>query len=66
MILFIVKNNNYIFDLNKTVDRIIIAYNEIKKKIMVKFFLLTQKQAKEDVVENTLRSGSFYCKSLAR
>lgn len=57
------KNNNYIFDLNKTVNKIIAAYNAIKKIVKNNgkvLFVNTKKQAKEDVVENALRSGSFY------
>ena len=57
------KNNNYIFDLNKTVNKIIVAYNAIKKIVKNNgkvLFVNIKKQAKEDVIENALRSGSFY------
>lgn len=57
------KNGNHIIDLNKTVDKIIDAYDAVKKIIKNNgkvLFVNTKKQAKENVVENALRSGSFY------
>lgn len=57
------KNGNYIIDLNKTIDKLNIAFNAIKeivKKNGKVLFVCTKKQLKDSIIESALRSESFY------
>ena len=57
------RNRIYIIDLNKTVERTILAYNALKTivenggKIL---FVGTKAQAQQIVIDEAVRSGSFY------
>ncbi len=61
--IYTAKNNIYIIDLNKTQEQLEKAYNALKKitedggKVM---FVGTKKQAQATILEEAIRSGSFY------
>ncbi|MCI6271713.1 MAG: 30S ribosomal protein S2 [Erysipelotrichaceae bacterium] len=61
--IYTAKNGNYIIDLEKTIPMIETAYNALKEisenggKVL---FVGTKKQAQTAILEEALRSGSFY------
>lgn len=61
--IYTAKNNVYIIDLNKTQEQLDKAYNALKKitedggKVL---FVGTKKQAQATILEEAIRSGSFY------
>ncbi len=61
--IYTAKNGVYIIDLNKTQAQLEVAYNALKKitedggKVL---FVGTKKQAQATILEEALRSGSFY------
>lgn len=61
--IYTAKNSVYIIDLNKTQEQLEVAYNAFKKiaedggKIL---FVGTKKQAQAIILEEAIRSGSFY------
>lgn len=61
--IYTAKNGVYIIDLNKTQEQLEVAYNAFKKitedggKIL---FVGTKKQAQATILEEAIRSGSFY------
>lgn len=61
--IYAAKNRVYIIDLNKTVDKLEVAYTALRKIAENNGKLLivgTKKQAQTIVVEEALRSGSFF------
>ena len=61
--IYTAKNGIYIIDLNKTQDKLQVAYDEMKKiaenggKVL---FVGTKKQAQQIIMDEATRSGSFY------
>ena len=61
--IYTAKNGVYIIDLEKTQEQLAVAYNALKKitedggKVL---FVGTKKQAQATILEEALRSGSFY------
>lgn len=61
--IYTAKNGIYIIDLNKTLSQIEVSYNKMKE-IVEKggkvLFVGTKKQAQQIIIDEALRSGSFY------
>ena len=61
--IFGARNGIYIIDLNKTVERAIVAYNALKNIVEAGgkvLFVGTKPQAQQIVIDEAVRSGSFY------
>ncbi|MCR5490990.1 MAG: 30S ribosomal protein S2 [Bacilli bacterium] len=61
--IFGARNGIYIIDLNKTVERTIVAYNALKTIVEAGgkvLFVGTKAQAQQIIIDEAVRSGSFY------
>ena len=61
--IFGARNGIYIIDLNKTVERTVVAYNALKTIVEAGgkvLFVGTKAQAQQIIIDEAVRSGSFY------